>query len=133
MECAIGHFQRTEQAPREEIPQALARRRFDHAAQQIAREAVLPDCARLMRERYLRQSFHLLPRRQVARVELDVGLEQSGLEQGFLYRRVLGDFAVGEPCGVAQQVMHGHFAIGCAQAISRAGKLGVGFRNTDLQ
>ena len=121
-EARVLHLERLEQALVEEIRQALARGAFDHAAQHVGGEAVVPDRARLERERHARQLLDLLGGREIARVVVLVLAVHADALQALLHRRVLRDLTVREARGVAQEILHRHLPLLRHQRVGRGAR-----------
>ena len=123
-EPGVAHVERPGDARGDEPVEVHARDDFDDAPEHVGRHAVVPDFARLVLQRQLRELGD----------ELGVGLvrvEHVRRAVGLLDERV-PELAVGDPGGMPEQVLHGHFAPhGFQHQRAVAGR--VGFFHADLQ
>ena len=133
-ETAVFHPEGDEQALAQEIAEAFSRGSFHHAPEDVGGQAVLPDGARLVRQRGARQAGHLIGWRERSGIEFGaVGLEQPGLDVGVLHRLVRGDLAVGEPRGMPQQVLDSHVALGGSRGVGGPGEFRIGVGDAHLE
>ena len=114
-ETGVGHAERAGDAPAIEIAERLARDDLDDAAEHIGRHAVFPGRARLEHQWQPRQFAR--PVRRWSGLVHDVRVAPQQL-----HRRV-AEIRVGQPRGVAQQILHGHCALRL-RALDADGHLG---------
>ena len=131
MKAGIRHLQGRKQPLLHEINQALSGHCLDHTPLHIHGKAVLPGCTRLLRKGRLAQLLGHRRARELARIVIKIRFVDVGLDIGISDQGVLGQFAIGNPRRMPQQILNRWFTVSWHQTEAHAMKNRIKRRDAD--